>query len=447
MSAIQFDRQEKAHQAQRVLSQALDFATAGGASSAEASLLNACGVEVNARMAQVESIEYENSQAFGITVYFGTQKGSASSSDMTPESIKKTVASACAIAKYISQDQYNGLADRDLLIKDIADLDLYHPWSVSVDEMIDTALQCESSALSKDKIVNTDGAGVETSHSLTAYANTNDFFATKVGTVHSIYCVAVAGDSSGMQRDAWSSVRRRPQALSAPQQIGERSADRALARLNARKIKSCKTPVIFDSKTTRSLISSFFKAISGESIYRNTSFLPDSLGQSIFASDVHIIEQPLIPQGLYSSPFDAEGMATEERKIIDKGVLQNYILNSYSARKLSLRPTGNAGGIRNPLLSGNTLPYEELIKKMGTGLIAIELIGNGINPVTGDFSQGAAGFWVENGEIAYPVEEITLAGNLKQMFSDICALGDDLDEEGNLRCPSILVDNMTVAGI
>lgn len=429
------------------LQQSLDYAMQQGATAAESSIGRSKGVAVTARMGEAEMIEYEDDQGFDITVYFGTKKGNASSSDTQPDSIKKSVEAACEVAKYICEDEYAGLADRDLFLQQEKDLNLDHPWRVDVETMMAMAIECENAARAVPQISNSEGASVKTARSIGAYGNTSGFLAAVTGTVHHIDCGAIASQGDEMQRDMWFNARRDANDLQTPKAIGERAALRAVQRLGSRKIKSGKVPVIFSPQTARSIIGHFFTAVNGASLYRGMSFLMDSLGTQVFPEWLNIEEQPHIPKGLYSSAFDSEGVATEPRTIVKNGELQNYILDSYSARKLGLTSTGNADGVKNPIISGEDMPLDDLLAKMDRGLIVNELIGQGTNPISGDYSQGAAGFWVENGKIVHPVEEITLAGNLKEMFMSISAVGQDLDEERNIRCGSILVDSMMVAGI
>ena len=447
MKLAEFDVAALENRSRAVIEYALDYAKQQGASAAESSVGRNRGASVTVRMGAVETIEYEDDQSFDITVYFGSKKGNASSSDLSRESVTESVKAACDIARHVCEDECAGLVDPDMLVKEVPDLMLDYPWQGGIDHALEVAMECEEAARGVAGIFNSEGASVDTRRQVGAYGNTHGFLAAYPATVHAMSCVVVAGQESSMQRDYWYVTRRNPACLETPQTVGKLAAEHAVARLGARKLKSCKATVLFTPRTARSLIRHFIGAISGDSLYRGTSFLMNSLDTQVFPSWLQFDEEPHIPGGLCSAAFDAEGAATCKRRIVADGVVSGYILDTYSARKLGLETTGNAGGVRNPILRGNEKPYADLIGSMDKGLIVGELIGHGVNPITGDYSQGAAGFWVENGKVAYPVEEVTLAGNLGDMFKSVIGLGDDLDEESNIRCGSIMIEGMTIAGL
>lgn len=426
---------------------ALTEARALGVSAAEAGAHLSQGLSVTVRLGEVETLEQTRDKGLSLTVYFGTRNGSASTTDLSPAAVRETVRAACTIARYTAEDDCAGLADPDKLARDIPQLDLLHPWNPGADRAIELARDCEAAALDRDaRIKNSEGGSVSTYEGVEVYANTNNFVGTMAGTRHNVSASVIAQDQRGMQRDYWYTVSRRPDTLEAPAAVGVRAAERALARLGARKLSTRRAPVIYEAQIATSLLSHFIGAIRGESLYRGASFLIDHLGKSIFPSFVRIHEQPHLRGALGSAPFDNEGVATAARDIVRGGVLQGYVLDSYSARKLKTQTTGNAGGVHNLTIDSSELGLTELLKQMGTGLLVTELIGFGVNTVTGDYSRGAAGFWVENGAIAYPVEEITIAGNLRDIFRGIVAVGSDVELRGNVRTGSILIDNLTIAG-
>lgn len=431
-----------------LVAQILDEAKRQGASQAEASVSEGKGLSVTVRLGEVETIEYHRDKGLGVTVYFGQSKGHASTSDFSATAIRETVRAASTLARHTAADPFSGLADPAILATDIPDLDLYHPWDIGSDAAIELARECEDSARQTDKrISNSEGGSVATGEGLAVYANSNGFLGTYRSSRHSISCSVIAGDdASGMQRDYWYDVARRADKLLSAQRIGEIAAERTLRRLNARKLSTRKAPVLFENQVAGSLLSHFASAISGSNLYRRTSFLLDAVGQPIFSSGIRIFEEPHRLQGLGSAPFDSEGVATHNRDLIQDGILQGYLLDSYSARKLGLQSTGNAGGAHNLTIAPGDLDLNALLRKMGSGLFVTELIGFGVNNVTGDYSRGASGFWVENGEIQYPVEEITIAGNLKTIFRQIAAIGADMLTHGNIGSPSILIEEMTIAG-
>lgn len=425
----------------------LDQAKKLGATACEAEVSEGFGQSVTVRRDEVETIEYNRDKGLGVTVYIGKQRGHASTSDFSPKAIHDTVQAALTIAKYTASDDCAGLADEALLAKNIPDLDLYHPWNVSIEQSIDLAKQCEAAAFAVDsRITNSEGASVTTQESQFVYGNSLGFVEGYPTSRHGISCAVIAEGGQGMQRDYWYATMRDAQQLESAAHVGRRAGERTVRRLNARKIKTCQVPVLFEASIAAGLLGHFVAAVSGSSLYRKSSFLLDSLGKQVFAPFIQLKELPHLSKGLASSPFDNEGVATHDRDVIKDGVLNGYFLGSYSARKLGMQTTGNAGGNHNLILQSGELDFAGLLKMMGRGLLVTELLGQGVNPVTGDYSRGAAGFWVENGEIQYPVEEITIAGNLKDMFMHIAAVGTDVEIRGSKQCGSILIESMTVAG-
>ena len=426
---------------------ALEHAKKLGASGAEAGVGMDQGLSVSARNGEVETVEHHRDQSLGITVYFGHRKGSASTTDLSDISLKETVEAACTIAKYTQEDPYSGLPNPELLAKEIPDLDLFHPWDISVDQAIEQVITCENTAREyHHEIVNSEGASLNTHQGIRVLGNTLGFLHGYPVSRHSISCAVVGKRDNSMQRDYWYTVARDPLELESPGQVGLTAAKRTLARLGARSLPTQQCPVVYDAEIASSLIGHFLAAIRGGNLYRKSSFLTDSLGKKVFPDFVHILEQPHLKKAIGSAPYDNEGVATYPHDLIRDGVVKSYILSSYSARKLGMQTTGNAGGVHNVLVDFGDLDREALLKEMGTGLLVTELMGHGINIVTGDYSRGAAGFWVENGEIQYPVEEITIAGNLRDIFRNLVAIGSDVDRRGNIRTGSIWVKEMTVAG-
>ena len=424
----------------------LKVAKSQGASAAEAELSLSIGQNVSVRMGETENIEYNRDKGMSVTVYFGQQKGHASTSDLSPQALKDTVAAACNIAKYTAKDEFCGLADAQLMATDVLDLDLSHPWNISVDEAIEIAKECEAAALSVDeRIINSEGASVSTGTGYFAYSNSHGFTGGYPSSRHGISCSVIAESDENMQRDYWYSTARAAADLQAAADIGRMAGDRTVRRLNAKKIKTCQAPVLFEASLASGLISSLISAISGGNLYRKSSFLLDSLGKQIASPLLNIYEEPHLKKGLASSPFDNEGVATHARQLVKDGVLQGYMLGSYSARKLGMQTTGNAGGNHNLIVQAGADDFAGLLKKMGTGLVVTELLGTGINMVTGDYSRGAAGFWVENGVIAHPVEEITIASNMTDMLKMIVAIGNDVLVQGSKQVGSILIERMTMA--
>lgn len=417
-----------------------------GASSAEAELSLSIGQNVSVRMGEVEHIEYNRDKGMSVTVYFGKQKGHASTSDLTTQALADTVAAACNIAKYTAKDEFCGLADAELMASNIQDLDLHHPWDITVDEAIEIARACETAALAVDsRISNSEGASVSTGTGFFAYSNSHGFTGGYSSSRHGVSCSVIAESNANMQRDYWYSTARAAEDLQSAADIGTIAGERTVRRLNAKKIKTCQVPVLFEAPLASGLISTLISAISGGNLYRKSSFLLDSLGKQIASPLLNIYEDPFIKKGLASSPFDNEGVATSARQLVKDGVLQGYVLSSYSARKLGMKTTGNAGGNHNLLIQPGANDFAGLLKQMGTGLVVTELLGHGMNMVTGDYSRGAAGFWVENGVIAHPVEEITIAGNMVDMLKMIVAIGNDVLVQGSKQVGSILIERMTVA--
>ena len=445
---IPSDVNEIATPLQQVVEQALhDAVSRCGASSAEADASLSQGSSLTVRLGEIETIEHNRDKSLSLTVYFGNKSGSASTSDMSNEAIKNTVDAACSIARLTAEDDCGGLADADQMASEFPDLDLWYPWNPDADTARDMALQCEEVARKTgNAISNSEGATVSSHEGVGIYANTHGFSGTRYGTRHSLSCSVIASDGEAMERDYWYTVARDRLALQTAEEVGRIAGQRTLNRLGSRKITTCQTPVIYEAQAAGSLLSHLISAISGGALYRKSSFLLDHKGKKIFPDHINISEQPYRPKGLGSAAFDNEGVATRERSIIKGGVLMDYVLGSYSARKLGVQTTGNAGGVHNLVIEHGDKDLPALMKQMGTGLLVTELIGFGVNNVTGDYSRGAAGYWVENGEIQYPVSEITVAGNLLDIFQSFVEVGNDLDKRGNTITGSILVEQMTVAG-
>jgi PmbA protein len=422
-------------------------AKAAGASAAEVEISLGFGQNVTVRLDEVETIEYNRDKGMSVSVYFGHKRGHASTSDLSPQALQDTVLAACSIARHTAQDEFCGLADPSMLAGDIPDLDLYHPWGITVDQAIELARACEAAAMSCDpRLNNSEGASVSAHEGLFAYANSHGFCGGYPTSRHGISCSVIAEQSESMQRDYWYSTARAAADLETAEAVGIMAGKRTIRRLGAKQLSTRQTPVLFEPGLAAGLISHFISAISGGNLYRKSSFLLDCLGKQVFSPVVQISERPHLPRGLASSPFDHEGVATGDRELVSDGVLQGYVLSSYSARKLGMQTTGNAGGNHNLVIRSGEYDFAGLLKLMGTGLVVTELLGHGNNLVTGDYSRGAAGFWVENGEIQFPVEEITIAGNLKDMFRGIVAIGNDVLVQGSKQCGSVLLDHMTVAG-
>ncbi len=425
----------------------LKLAKTAGASSAETDLSFGTGQNVSVRLGEIENIEYNRDKGVSVTVYFGHQKGNASTSDLSSSALKDTVEAACNIAKYTAKDEFCGLADAALMATEMPDCDLYYPWNISVDEAVAIAKRCEAAALDVDRkrISNSEGAGVSSSEGVFAYANSHGFIGGYASTRHSISCSVIAEKNDAMQRDYWYSSARDFLDMDSAEFVGQLAGNRTVKRLGARTIKTGQYPVLFEAPLASGLIGSLISAISGGSLYRKSSFLLDSLGKNIAASLLNIDELPHIKKGSASSPFDNEGVATKSRKLLINGVLQGYVLGSYSARKLGMQTTGNAGGSHNLIVQSTGESFEQLLQKMGTGLLVTEVLGHGLNMVTGDYSRGAAGFWVQNGVIAHAVEEITIAGNMAEMLKDIIAIGSDVNKNVSKQTGSILIEKMMVA--
>ena len=432
-----------------VVSFVLDEAARQGASQCEADANVSQGLGVTVRLGEVETIEYQRDRGLGVTVYFGKRKGSASTADLSHDAVRQTVEKACAIAKYTAEDPYAGLIDPEALARDIPDLDLDHAWDLTPEGAIDLARRCEAAGLEVDsRITNSEGGSVNSQRHSGVYGNSLGFLAGVSSTSHSVSCSLIAQQNDEMQRDYWYTTARDPAELEAPDVIGRIAGQRAVARLGSRKLTTRKAPIAFTPDMARGLIKHFAGAIRGAAQYRKASFLLDAAGKQVFPDFLQIYERPHIPKALASNPFDDEGGATKDRDLIRDGVLDGYVLGSYSARRLGLKSTGNAGGVHNLIVAtpGRALDYPSFLKRMNTGLLVTELLGQGVNGVTGDYSRGASGFWVENGVITYPVHEVTIAGNLKQMFMDIVAVGNDVDVRGTIRMGSMLIGEMTIAG-
>ncbi|NIR30032.1 MAG: metalloprotease PmbA [Gammaproteobacteria bacterium] len=418
-----------------------------GASAAEAAISTSSGLSVAVRLGEVETIEHVRDKGLGVNAYFGHKKGSASTTDFAPAAVKETVRAACEIACYTAEDPCAGLADAELMAREVPDLDLFHPWELEPDAAIRLALESEDAARSVDpRITNSEGASVDRYRQSHVYGNTHGFIGGYSGTRHSISCSVIAQDEAGMQRDHWYTVGCSPDDLEAAAEVGRKAGERALRRLDARQVPTCSVPVLFSAEVASGLFAHFVAAVSGGNLYRNASFLVDHLGRQIFPQHLRIHEQPHLAKALGSAPFDNEGVATRARDIVSQGVLQGYVLSSYSARKLGTQTTGNAGGVHNLTVEPGSHGFDDLVRLMGEGLIVTDLMGMGINIVTGDYSRGASGYWVEGGEIRYPVQEITIAGNLRDMFLGIREVGNDVDRRGNVRTGSVLIERMTVAG-
>ncbi len=427
---------------------ALDEAAGRGVDQAEVAVSHDIGLSATARHGDAENLEYTNDRGIGITVYRDSRKGSASTSDISPEAIREAVAKACAFAEVTASDQYAGLADAALMCTDIVDLDLDHPWDIEASDAIEIAIETEAAALDFDeRISNSEGATVSTNRGSRAYGNSHGFVGSSTRTSHSMTCVVLAEADGVMQRDYQYTSARDPVELDKPAVVGQSAASRVINRLGARKLKTTRAPVLYVPELARGFISHAIGAISGGAQYRRSSFLLDAAGEKIFPDFLSIQERPHLRKAMASTAYDAEGVATWDREIVTDGVLQDYILSSYSARRLGLSTTANAGGAQNLIIPGGAgQDQASMIREMGTGFLVQELIGQGVNGVTGDYSRGAVGQWIENGEIQYPVHEVTIAGNLRELYSRIVAVGEDQDLRGGIRCGSLLVEEMTIAG-
>lgn len=430
-----------------LVSLALEEALRLGVDQAEAAASSDVGLSATARLGEVENLEYTNDRGIGITVFKDSRKGSASTSDLSPEAIREAVAKAFSFARVTAQDEFAGLADAELMCGDVPDLDLDHPWDIDADAAIALAVETEKAGLEHDsRISNSEGGTVYTNRGRRAYGNTHGFIGSYAKTSHNITCVLLAEQDGVMQRDYHYTAARCAQDMDAASEIGRVAAEKTVARLGARKIGTRRAPVLYVPDVARGFIGHAIGAIAGGAQYRKASFLLNAAGEKLFPEFVDILERPHLPRGMASAPYDADGVATYDRDIVKDGVLQGYILSSYSARRLGLQTTANAGGAQNLIVPGGDKDKDALIREMGTGLVVMELIGQGVNGVTGDYSRGAVGLWVENGEIAYPVHEVTIAGNLRELYQRIAAIGNDQDLRSGIRCGSILVEEMTIAG-
>jgi len=426
--------------------QALDHASKMGAESSEVSASIHFGLDVNVRRGEVETLEHSRDRGLGISVYIGNSKGHASSGDLRPATIRKCVEKAIDIARFTQADKCNGLAPVDRLASQFPDLDLWHPQALDAKLTTQRALVCEAAGLENPKITNSDGTSASSSFGLSVYANSNGFIGRRDGTRYGQSCVLIGGQGESMQRDYWYDSQRAFSDLESAEATGHEAARRTVNRLGARNVPTCEVPVLFAPEVARGLVGHLISAISGGSLYRKASFLQDAIGQRLFPDQVTMSERPFILRGPASTAFDAEGVATHDRDIIRDGVLTGYVLDSYSARRLGLETTGNAGGVNNLLVEPGRFSAGELMQQMGTGLLVTEVMGQGVSIVTGDYSRGASGFWIENGEIQFPVDEVTIAGNLKDMFMRIEAVGNDIDKRSSIQSGSILMGKMTVAG-
>lgn len=427
---------------------AVEHAKKNGATQSEAEATQGSGLNVTVRMGELETLEHNVDQSLGVTVYVDGRKGNASTGDLSMTAVKSAVEKAIAIAKYTSPDPFAGLADAEVMAKEIPELDLYHPWDIDAGEAIKLAKICEDAGFEVDERVdNSEGASVSASESEFFYANSHGFVGGYQGSAHYVGAAFVASEGEDMERDDWYTSHRRPSALEDAASVGRRAGERAIARLKPRKIATQNAPVLFEPSVAGGFIGHGISALFGGSLYRKTSFLLDSLGKEIFSKNVNIVDDPFIKQAYASSPFDGEGAQCQRRPIVENGVIRGYFLSAYSARKLGMKSTGNAGGNHNLLVAPTVQgDLKTLAKQMNRGLIVTELMGQGVNPVTGDYSRGAAGFWVENGEVAYPVAEITIAGNLLDLYQRIVAIGDDIDRRGSKWTGSLLIESMQIAG-
>ena len=427
---------------------ALQCARDRGVDQAEAAASHELGLNVTARLGDVENIEYTNDKGVGVTVFKDACKGSSSTSDFSAGAVREAVDKACSIATHTAADECAGLADAERMAgDDLPELGLHHRWDLRAEQAIDMAIACEDVARSYDgRITNSEGASVASGSGARAYGNTHGFLQSIARTSHSLSCTVVGESDGEMQRDYWYSAARNPATLESTDEVGEKAAQRTVNRLGARKIKTTTAPVVFAPEMARGFVGHAIGAISGGAQYRRSSFLLDAVGEQVFPDFFQVQERPHIRQAMASSAYDAEGVATGDRDIIEDGVLKGYVLSSYSARRLGLETTANAGGAHNLVVPGNCADLDEIISGMQQGLLVLELIGQGVNAVTGDYSRGAAGYWIENGEIQYPVHEVTVAGNLRDLYRRISAVGKDQDLRGGIRCGAILIDEMTIAG-
>jgi PmbA protein len=398
-------------------------------------------------LGEVETIENQRDSGLGITVFIGHKKGSASTSDLSETAIKQTAKAACDIAKYTGEDPCSGLAEKELMAKNVMNLELSHPWNIAVDEAVKIASECEASALDYDKrITNSEGATIDSHDSMRAYGNSHGFIGSYPTSRQTVSCSVLATDNEGMQRDYFYTIARRHEDLQSAKEVGRQAATRSINKLSGRSLSARQVPVVFSADMASGLMNHFVNAIRGSAIYHESSFLLNQLDQQVFPEFIQFHERPHIIRGLGSSPYDSDGVLTYDKNIVSDGILNNYVLDSYSAKKLKMKSTANAGGVQNILIPDTGMTLDQMLKEMGTGVLVMELMGQGINIVTGDYSRGASGFWVENGEIQYPVEEITIAGNLKDMYMGIQAISNDTEKRRKIQTGSIWVDKMTVAG-
>ncbi len=432
---------------ERIVQQALALARKRGATAAEAGVGVGSGLSVTVRLGEVETLEYQRDRSLGVTVYVGQRKGSASTANLTPSAVEETVAKALSIASFTAEDEYSGLPDAELMARELPDLDLCHPWDIDAPAAIELAKRCEAAGLAVDsRIRNSEGASVATHLKMRVLGNSHGFIGGYPSTSHSVSCVVLGQANGEMQRDYWYTAARDWRELEDVEEVGRKAAGRAIGRLGAGKLPTRKAPILFAPEVARGLIGHLVGAIGGGAQYRRSSFLLGAAGQQIFPPAISLSERPHLQGALGSAPFDGEGVATRDRDLVVNGVLTGYLLDAYSARKLGLTTTGNAGGVHNLVVQGDRLDRDALLQRLGTGLLVTEMMGQGVNPVTGDYSRGATGFWIENGVVDRPVHEITVAGNLRDMYHGIVALGDDLDHRGSIHCGSLLIEQMTIAG-
>ncbi|WP_073524052.1 metalloprotease PmbA [Pseudomonas fluorescens] len=447
MSAAQSVGPQALPALQEQVEQILAEAKRQGASACEVAVSLEQGLSTSVRQREVETVEFNRDQGFGITLYAGQRKGSASTSASGPEAIRETVAAALAIAKHTSEDESSGLADKALMAKDVQDFDLFHAWNITPEQAIELALTCEAAAFDADaRIKNADGTTLSTHQGCRVYGNSHGFIGGYASTRHSLSCVMIAEANGQMQRDYWYDVNRQGELLADPASIGQRAAQRAASRLGARPVPTCEVPVLFSAELAGGLFGSFLGAISGGNLYRKSSFLEGAIGQKLFPEWLTIDERPHLMRAMGSSSFDGDGLATYAKPFVEQGELVSYVLGTYAGRKLGLPSTANAGGVHNLFVTHGDEDQAALLRRMGRGLLVTELMGHGLNMVTGDYSRGAAGFWVENGEIQFAVQEVTIAGNMRDMFKQIVAVGNDLELRSNIRTGSVLIERMTVAG-
>ena len=432
---------------QEQVQQIIDEAKRQGASACEVAVSLEQGLSTSVRQREVETVEFNRDQGFGITLYVGQRKGSASTSASGPQAIRETVAAALAIAKHTSEDESSGLADAALMARELPDFDLYHAWDISPEQAIEKALACEAAAFDAEPLIkNADGTTLNTHQGCRVYGNSHGFIGGYASTRHSLSCVMIAEANGQMQRDYWYDVNRQGELLADAASIGKRAAQRAASRLGARPVPTCEVPVLFSAELAGGLFGHFLAAISGGNLYRKSSFLEGTMGERLFPEWLTLDERPHLMRAMGSAAFDGDGLATYAKPFVENGELVSYVLSTYSGRKLGLPSTANSGGVHNLFVTHGDEDQKALLRRMGRGLLVTELMGHGLNMVTGDYSRGAAGFWVENGEIQFPVQEVTIAGNMRDMFKQILAVGNDLELRSNIRTGSVLIERMTVAG-